>query len=140
MVVGAVGVSTAGVGLPDLDEGVAHRPAVAIEHSAVHDDPLSLRLVGVLTREVVIHLTHTTLAEHRAGHLRERVGQDGEWTDRRPELGGGVWRVRVRRIDRFLVSRVCGDALPRHLRHLPLIARWFRSGWTTEPGGSAAGG
>src|SRR5262249_33548850 len=43
-----VPVAPAGVGLPDLDERIGQRPAGAVEHPAVHDDPFPEWLAAVL--------------------------------------------------------------------------------------------
>ena len=51
----AVPVAAAGIGLPDLDQRVRHRPAVLVQHVAVHDDAFADRLavLGVVQQEVV---------------------------------------------------------------------------------------
>ena len=56
MLVDLVAVAAAGVRLPDLDERVADRPAVLVEHAAGDDDPLAERLALVLPRQVVVEL------------------------------------------------------------------------------------
>ena len=45
-------VAAGRVGLPDLDQGVRDRPAVAVEHPAGHDDPLADGLARVLGGQV----------------------------------------------------------------------------------------
>ena len=52
MAVALVRVAAGRVALPDLDERVAHGPAVRLEHAAVDDDALAERLARVLAREV----------------------------------------------------------------------------------------
>ena len=53
MLVDAVHVAAGRVGLPDLDQRVADRPAVAVDHPARDDDALAERLARVLPGEVV---------------------------------------------------------------------------------------
>ncbi len=66
-------VAAGGVGLPDLDQRVGDRAAVAVEHPAADDDPLPLRLAGVLAGQVVVELAEPALAEQRPGDLGERL-------------------------------------------------------------------
>ncbi len=93
------------VRLPDLDERVPHRPAVALEHAAVHDDPLALRLVRMLAREIVIELADPSLAQQRPRRLRQRSRQRHERAGGRAQDGGPVRGVEVGRIDHGVVVR-----------------------------------
>src|SRR5262245_64330282 len=43
-VVGRMGVTPGGVGLPDLDQRAEDRPSLAVENPAGHDDALAQRL------------------------------------------------------------------------------------------------
>ena len=52
MLVALVDVAPGGVGLPDLDELAAHRPAVAVDDPAGDHHPLADRLAGVLDGQV----------------------------------------------------------------------------------------
>ena len=56
MPVELVNVASRGVGLPDLDQAVPDRPAVAVEH-ARDDDALPQRLALVLAGQVVVELS-----------------------------------------------------------------------------------
>jgi hypothetical protein len=58
-----VGVAPGGVGLPDLDQTVANRVAVAVEHSPRDDDPLPQRLIRMLAGQVVIQLSNRVAPE-----------------------------------------------------------------------------
>ena len=49
MLVAVMAVATGGVRLPDLDEAVADRPAVGVQHPPGDDDPLAERLAAVWT-------------------------------------------------------------------------------------------
>src|SRR5213076_2704310 len=64
MLVALVVVAAAGVGLPDLDERVGHRPAVFVEHAPVHDDALAERLAGMLFGQVVVARPDAVVAVH----------------------------------------------------------------------------
>src|SRR5258706_10990817 len=52
MVVDRIQVAPRRVGLPHLDQGVAHRLLAAIEHATSDDDPLAQWLTAMLAREV----------------------------------------------------------------------------------------
>ena len=54
MIVAHMAIAARGVALPELDEGVRHRPAIFVEHPPGDDDAFALRLAVVLTREVVV--------------------------------------------------------------------------------------
>ena len=56
VLVDLVPVAAGRVRLPDLDQRVAHRPAVLVEHAAGDDDPLAERLALVLARQVAVEL------------------------------------------------------------------------------------
>ena len=75
VLVALVDVAARGVGLPDLDELAAHRPAVAVEDPAGDDDPLADRLTVVLDRQVGLERVHVAVPEARRPQLdRLRVG------------------------------------------------------------------
>src|SRR5882724_13271689 len=48
MLVADMDITAAGIGLPDLEQGIRHAAAVLIQHMAVHDDALAERLTLVL--------------------------------------------------------------------------------------------
>jgi hypothetical protein len=58
-----VDVAAASVGLPDLDQTVANRVTVAVEHSPRDDDPLPQRLIRMLAGQVVIQLSNRVAPE-----------------------------------------------------------------------------
>jgi hypothetical protein len=68
-------VAAGRVGLPDLDQGAGDRPAIAVEHPARHDDPLTQRLARVLGGQVGVGRGDPALAQHRAGDLGQPVRQ-----------------------------------------------------------------
>jgi hypothetical protein len=69
-----VSVASGGVGLPDLDQAVPDRPAIAIEHASRNDDPLSQRLAGMLAGQIVVKLPYKTVPVRRTRNVRERPG------------------------------------------------------------------
>ena len=60
MLVDDVDVAAAGIGLPDFDQRIRHRPPVLVEHAAVHDDALAERLARVLLGQVVVAVLHAS--------------------------------------------------------------------------------
>ena len=87
-----VGVAPGGVGLPELDQGVRHRPAVAVEHPPGNDDPLPDRLGSTVRGEVGIAREQSLGAEHRPGQLAEAVREQDEGPGRHAQDGRGVGR------------------------------------------------
>ena len=69
VLVALVDVAAAGVGLPDLDELVPHRPAVAVEDPAGDDHPLADRLAAVLDGQVGLERVDVAVPEHRRPQL-----------------------------------------------------------------------
>src|ERR1019366_4626224 len=63
MLVPLVDVTPGGVRLPHLDELIAHRSAIAVEHSPGHHDPFAQRLARVLNREVALNSVHISMPE-----------------------------------------------------------------------------
>ena len=100
------------VGLPDLHERVAHRPPVAVEHAAVHDDPLAERLAVVLAGEVVVELADALVPVDRAGDLGQRVREQQQRALRRPRAGGHVVGIQVGRVHLDVVAAVPGQLHP----------------------------
>ena len=81
MLVDLVQVAAGGVGLPDLDQRVADRPAVARRARGRDDDALAERLAGVLAREIVVAAAERSLAEDRARRASAaRAGSDEQRT------------------------------------------------------------
>src|SRR6266567_2476237 len=71
-----VEVTTSGIGLPDLQEGVGHRIATVVEYAARYDDTLAYRLAagpGVAC-EIGVFRGNGTDGGSRAGQFRE-----GQW-------------------------------------------------------------
>ena len=116
-----VDVAAGGVGLPDLDQRVRHRPAVLVEHAAGDDDALAERLAGMLAGQVGVARPHALVAVDRAGQLRQRVRQDDQRLLRRALLASSRSRREGRadgpqgsRAD--IVAWSSSDPLQRH-RH-----------------------
>src|ERR1700730_2887338 len=62
MLVADMDIAAAGVGLPDLEQGIRYAAAVLIQHMAVHDDAFAERLALVLCGEIMIALAHGLVA------------------------------------------------------------------------------
>jgi hypothetical protein len=70
-----VDVPAGGVRLPDLDQLVAHRPTVAVEHPPRDHDPLAHRFAVVLDGQVGLEPADVAVPEDRREQLdRLRVG------------------------------------------------------------------
>ena len=67
MLVDLVNITSGGVRLPDLDQRIAHRPAVFVEHAARHDDAFAERLAVLcgVAREVVVEFAEIFRAIYR---------------------------------------------------------------------------
>ncbi len=85
--VAEVAVAARGVGLPDLQQRVRHRPAAAVADLPEHDDPLPDRLHCGLSGEVCVAVGHPAVAEQRAGDLGQPLRQVHQGQARR--AGGG---------------------------------------------------
>jgi hypothetical protein len=107
-----VGVASGGVGLPDLDQAVADRAAVAVEYATRDDDPLPQRLARVLAGQVVVQLPYQATPVGGASGIREGPREDDERLLRRPETRRHVVRVQVGRLPAILLAQVCGFASP----------------------------
>ncbi|MCY1424150.1 hypothetical protein D9M71_398870 [compost metagenome] len=101
-----MGVATGGVGLPDLHQNPRHRQTVFIQHTAVDDDALTLRLPLVLGGQVVILLVDALGADGRTGDFRQRMRQEHQRLGRRAQVGGLIGRVQVLRLGAFLRATV----------------------------------
>ena len=75
VLVDLVEVAAGGVGLPDLEQRVPHRPAVVVEDASRDDDPLAERLAGMPGREVGVARGDGVLAEDGCGEPVELLGQ-----------------------------------------------------------------
>ena len=85
---------------------VPNRPAAAVQHPAVDDDALALRLAVVLRGQVVVGGADPALAEQRAGQLGQAVRQRARAAGTAPGAASHVVGIQVGRIDRLAVSRV----------------------------------
>src|SRR5919112_6155018 len=79
-----VGVASGSVGLPDLNEAVPDRPAIAVEDAPRNDDPLTQRLAGILTGQIVVELPYRTMPVRRTRNIQECSGEDDHGLLRRP--------------------------------------------------------
>ncbi len=79
MVVHLVAVAPAGVGLPHLDERVAHRSSAGVQHAPVHDDALALRLPCPARGEVRVAGSHAVRAQRRARELGRGRAAAAPW-------------------------------------------------------------
>ena len=98
MIIAGVAVPPGGVGLPHLDERLAHRPAVFIEHPARYDDPLAERFTGEVPRQIVVGFAQRIVPVHRTRDFRERVRQRNGGLRGRPPEGRFVVRIGVVRL------------------------------------------
>ena len=122
MLVALVDVAAGGVGLPDLDQRVRHRPAVAVEHAAGDDDALAQRLAVVLAGEVGVGRgdgpsPYTGPVGSCSASGRRISGRSGARSTRRAVVGMQIGRVDGARPS---PSR---DALDRRAAHPPAPAR-----------------
>src|SRR5699024_5035846 len=62
-------VSTTGISLPNLDQRIRYRPPIPIQQSSVHENPLPLWFLRMLSSQIVIELPHPARSEQRAGDL-----------------------------------------------------------------------
>ena len=116
MLVDLVDVAAGGIGLPDLDQRMRHRPAVLVADPARDDDPLAERRGIMLAGQVGIVVAHAFMAEHRSGELRQRGGQDDERFRGRAQPRCDIVGVEVGRIGR----EALGWIHDRHSRSLTL--------------------
>src|SRR6266550_7498107 len=98
-------IAAGGVGLPDFDDGVRHRPFVLIEHPTDDDNALAHRLLtsfGVV-REIVLSRFQLDVAEQRSGDLRQSL-LDRHEPFQRPALDRRTIRYESVRWMRFPVT------------------------------------
>ncbi len=69
VLVALVDVATGGIGLPDLDELVAHRASVTVEHPARDHDAFPDRFTVVLDRQVGLERSDVAVTEDRGEQL-----------------------------------------------------------------------
>ena len=100
VIVDRVDVAPSGVGLPCLDQRVAHWMPVAVHDLAGDDNPLAERLAVVLARQVGILRPHLNAPEGRSGKVVEpfRRKPDQPAARRAPDRRA-VIRVQVRRFE-----------------------------------------
>ena len=99
MAVDVVAVASGGVRLPDLDERIADRPAVLVEHASRDDDALAERLAAGLPGEIVVELADAVRSEHRRRQRVQLLGQRQQGPLRRPQPRRAVVGMEVGRID-----------------------------------------
>ena len=98
MIVDRVDVTPSRVGLPDLDQRVADRPAVGIQHPPVDHDPLAQRLAPMLPGQIGVSGSDWNAPEDRARRtMKPLVGQPHRTVAGRTQLRGAVVRIEVRR-------------------------------------------
>src|SRR5215210_778454 len=110
-----MGVASGGVGLPDLDQAVAHRAPVAARDAPRDDDPLPQRLAGMLAGKVVIQLPDKTASKCRSRRIREGFRKDDQGLLRCPESRRHVIRIEIRGLDVAILAP--GAYFSRPLRH-----------------------
>ena len=136
VLVAVVAVATGGVGLPDLDELVAHRAPVAVEDPARDHDALAQRLADVLAGEVGVERRHVGRAEHRSSELDEARRRHHQRPRRRPQ---GRAPVRGDRRGRDGRRAAAAPTRPRRSRRRPPAASRAPADALTTPGCRAAG-
>ena len=115
MAIKLVDVAPGGIRLPDLDQGVSHGPAVAVEHAPGDDDALTERLARMLAREVVVERAHLPVPVDGPGDLGKRVRKHDQRSLRGAQAGADVIGIQVRRMLRGVVAAVadhcCGSLI-----------------------------
>ncbi len=69
-------VATAGIGLPEFDQGTRHTGATLVEHAAVHEDAWADRhfaRLRIVQDKVVIERVEHAVAEDRPGDFALRT-------------------------------------------------------------------
>src|SRR5581483_6581646 len=71
-------IAPGGIRLPDLDQGIRHRPLVLVEHPADHDDALAQRLLPVWRSRVRSFSPGSSLMSLKSGPvISESVCRSG---------------------------------------------------------------
>ncbi len=102
MLIVLVNITAGSIGLPDLNQRIAHRTAALVEHAARHDDALAERLAVThrIARQIVIERAEVFRAVDRHALVAQLFLQRNQRTrraafDRRTVAGidvGGVGR------------------------------------------------
>src|SRR6185436_17057058 len=99
-----------------------HRPAVLVQHAAVHHDALADRLALVLAREVAVGRFDIVGAEDRARDLGEGLRRQHQRLRRAALLRRAVRRKVVVGLGARLITAVTGE--PRGARLTRRLAAW----------------
>jgi len=91
-----VSVAPGSISLPNLDEAVSHRTAVAVEHAPVYDDALSERFVLVLAGQIAVQLPYRLAPEGGSCDVRERLRQYDQGLLGCPEARRHIVWIQVR--------------------------------------------
>ena len=87
-----VPIAAGGIRLPDLDQRVANRSSIFIEHTTRHHHPLAHWRRPVLRGQIMIEWTDAVVTIHRTTELGQRLRNDNERLLRVPQFGGFVGR------------------------------------------------
>ncbi len=100
MSIDRIDVPARGVGLPDLDQRVAHGASVAVQHTTGQDDALAERLASMLPRQVRVLRLYLYAPERRTAPLVEPlIGQSHQLAARRAQLGRAIVGKEIRRLE-----------------------------------------
>ena len=104
VVVVAMTVAAACVGLPHFDQRIRHAASELVEHMPVDDDPFADRQAAlrIVEDQVVVELAELVRLEHRRGNLRQRILQGDECVARRAEHARLVRRCECGRMLRAI--------------------------------------
>src|SRR5256714_13509876 len=73
MIITIVTVSSAGIGLPNLNQCMRDGSSVVIENASAHNNSLAQRLACMLPCEIVITFTHRFISKNRPCNFRQRM-------------------------------------------------------------------
>ncbi len=100
MSIDRIDVPARGVGLPDLDQRVAHGTPVAVQHTTGEDDALAQWLAPMLPREVRVPRLYLYAPERRTAPLVEPlIGQSHQLAARRAHLGRAIVGKEIGRLE-----------------------------------------
>ncbi len=113
MVVDRIHVASRGVGLPHLDESVAHGLPVAVKDAPCDDDPLAKGLAPMLAGEVCILHPNRDPPEGGSGCVVEPlVGQSHGLVFGSAQLRGAIVGIEVRRLVLHVAHGLDGNYEP----------------------------
>jgi hypothetical protein len=92
MLVALVHVAACGIGLPDLDELAADRPAVTVPDTTGHHHPLPDRIATHLDGEIRLQGVDIGVTEDRRDELNVFWVDSSDLLDRVPEPGAAIRR------------------------------------------------